>query len=287
MADTAPPMHRMPPIAVPVPRGRSVGGRHSYMSDTAKREPAHESYRLSLGRGVRFITDQGEGLETVNPFMVASPGARRSIVFHGCELRSDIKIDGRKAVTAYVQERSPDQSPWPNQPWLPRQRRPQHCPISQRAEPGRRALGLVARVAWSKSMTVLRVGAFALASGTLAATLMSGSVDAGESECKKKINGAPYMPPDYFTCEEVSNLPPDPFGERPDEFGKTAWQWGWSFGHGMPLNSCPASVSTERGKPEGEWEQRWGIGCLTGRIQAGRNDWQALHPGWLLPDLDP
>ena len=81
----------------------------------------NQSYRLSLDRGDRSITDQGEGIKTVDPYTVARPGARRSIVFHSCKLRGDIEIDGRKVnettVTAYVQERSPDQPPWPDEPW--------------------------------------------------------------------------------------------------------------------------------------------------------------------------
>jgi hypothetical protein len=93
------------------------------MSEAAISEPTHRSYRLSLGRGDRSITDQGEGAETVDPALVATPGARRSIVFLSCMLRGDIEIekDGGKVyeipVSAYVQERLPDRPPWPDQPW--------------------------------------------------------------------------------------------------------------------------------------------------------------------------
>jgi hypothetical protein len=87
----------------------------------AMSEPTRKSYHLSLGRGDRSITDQGEGVETVDPYIVARPGTRRSIVFHSCKLRGDIEIDGRKvsetSVTAYIQERSPDRPPWPDEPW--------------------------------------------------------------------------------------------------------------------------------------------------------------------------
>ena len=90
------------------------------MSGTAMSEPTNESYRLSLGRGDRSIIDQGEGAEMVNSGVVASPGARRSIVFHFCKLRGDIEIDGRKLdetpIAAYVHERSPDRPLW-NEPW--------------------------------------------------------------------------------------------------------------------------------------------------------------------------
>ena len=90
------------------------------MSVTAMSEPTNESYRLSLGRGDRSIIDQGEGAEMVNSGVVASPGARRSIVFHSCKLRGDIEIDGRKLdetpIAAYVHERSPDRPLW-NEPW--------------------------------------------------------------------------------------------------------------------------------------------------------------------------
>ena len=85
------------------------------MSGTAKREPTNESYRLSLGRGDRSITDQGKGVETANPYIVASPGARRSILFHSCKLHGDIEIEGRKvnetSITAYVQELSSGRLP--------------------------------------------------------------------------------------------------------------------------------------------------------------------------------
>jgi hypothetical protein len=93
------------------------------VSGTVMREPTYESYRLSLGRGDRFITDQGEGVETVNPDAIISPGARRSIIFHSCKLRGDteFEIDGRKvyetSIEASVSERSPDHPSWPNEPW--------------------------------------------------------------------------------------------------------------------------------------------------------------------------
>ena len=66
----------------------------SDMSDTAISKTAHKSYHLTLGHGDRSITDQGDGAETVNSGVVASPGARRSIVFPSCKLRGDIEIDG-------------------------------------------------------------------------------------------------------------------------------------------------------------------------------------------------
>jgi hypothetical protein len=47
------------------------------MSGTAMSKPTNESCRLSLGRGDRFITNQGKPVETINPYIVASPGARR------------------------------------------------------------------------------------------------------------------------------------------------------------------------------------------------------------------
>ena len=84
------------------------------MSGTAKREPTNKSYRLSR-RGGRSITDQGKGVETANPYIVASPGARRSILFHSCKLHGDIEIEGRKvnetSITAYVQELSSGRLP--------------------------------------------------------------------------------------------------------------------------------------------------------------------------------
>jgi hypothetical protein len=70
------------------------------MSDIAMSQTAHKSYHLSLGHGDRSITDQGDGAETVNSGVVASPGARRSIVFPSCKLRGDIEIDGRKVSEA-------------------------------------------------------------------------------------------------------------------------------------------------------------------------------------------
>jgi hypothetical protein len=92
----------------------------SDMSDTAISKTAHKSYHLTLGHGDRSITDQGDGAETVNSGVVASPGARRSIVFPSCKLRGDIEIDGRKvsaaSTAAQVYERSPDQPLW-EEPW--------------------------------------------------------------------------------------------------------------------------------------------------------------------------
>jgi hypothetical protein len=93
------------------------------MSDASMSEPnkTRKSYRLSLDRGDRSITDQGEGVETVDPYTAVRPGTRRSILFHSCKLRGDIEVDGQKVyettVTAYVQERSPDRPPWPDELW--------------------------------------------------------------------------------------------------------------------------------------------------------------------------
>ena len=90
------------------------------MSDTAISKTAHKSYHLTLGHGDRSITDQGDGAETVNSGVVASPGARRSIVFPSGRLRGDIEIDGRKvseaSTAAQVYERSPNQPLW-EEPW--------------------------------------------------------------------------------------------------------------------------------------------------------------------------
>ena len=90
------------------------------MSDIAMSKTAYKSYHLSLGHGDRSITDQGDGAETVNSGVVASPGARRSIVFRSCRLRGDIEKDGRKvseaSVVAQVYERSLDQPLW-DEPW--------------------------------------------------------------------------------------------------------------------------------------------------------------------------
>ena len=88
--------------------------------DASMSEPTSKSYSLSLGRGDRSITDQGEEVETVDPYIVAHPGARRSVNFLSCKLRGYIEIDGEKvyepSVNVYVQERLPDQPPW-SEPW--------------------------------------------------------------------------------------------------------------------------------------------------------------------------
>lgn len=81
------------------------------MSDTAGSKPTYKSYRLSLGlRADRYIHARGEG-------DIARPGARRSIHFHDCELYGiDLETE-TSATYIFVNERLPDQLPWPDVPW--------------------------------------------------------------------------------------------------------------------------------------------------------------------------
>ena len=57
-----------------------------------------------------------------DPYIVASPGARRLIVYETCKLYGDdIEIDGQKvsetSITVYFRELAPDRPPWPEEPW--------------------------------------------------------------------------------------------------------------------------------------------------------------------------
>jgi hypothetical protein len=74
-------------------------------------EPPYKSYALLLGSRVgRSIHARGEG-------DIARPGARRSIHFDDCELRGiDLETETSDAFI-FIDERLPDQLPWPNVPW--------------------------------------------------------------------------------------------------------------------------------------------------------------------------
>jgi hypothetical protein len=81
------------------------------MSDTPTVGPPYKSYGLSLGgRITRHIHARGEGEE------IARPGARRSIDFDDCELHG-VNETENSAAHVFVEERLPDQLPWPDVPW--------------------------------------------------------------------------------------------------------------------------------------------------------------------------
>lgn len=92
------------------------------MSDTPESEPTTKVYRLTLGRGERSITAQGEGAAAINPYIVSRPGAQRLIVYRDGKLHGDFEIDGQNVRETSISvvdlyELAPDRLPWPEEPW--------------------------------------------------------------------------------------------------------------------------------------------------------------------------